>query len=60
MDRSRRHSRTPIDRPQAVGAGPADLYDYLHPVTPPGKQHRPEKPITITDDWPEIVPITEA
>ena len=43
-----------------MGAGPSDLYNYLHPVTPSGKRRRPEERITITDDWPEIVPITEA
>ena len=60
MDRSRRHHRTPIGQPQAVGAGPPDLYDYLRPVAPSGHRRRPKKRITITDDWPEVVPITEA
>ena len=60
MAQSKPHRRTPIGRPQAMGAGPSDLYDYLHPVTPSGKRRRAEKRITITDDWPEIVPITEA
>ena len=43
-----------------MGAGPSDLYDYLHPVAPSGKRRRAEKRIHITDDWPEVVPITEA
>ena len=43
-----------------MGAGPSDLYDYLHPVAPPGKRRRVQKDATVTDDWPEIVPITEA
>ncbi|WP_428481218.1 hypothetical protein [Pyruvatibacter mobilis] len=60
MDRSQRHNRTPIGRPQAMGAGPSDLHDYLLPVTPSGKRRRAPEPITITDDWPEVVPITEA
>ena len=60
MDRSRRQNRTPIGRPQAVGAGPSDLYDYLRPVEPSGKRRRVQKRITITDDWPEVVPITQA
>lgn len=60
MDRSQRHYRKPIGRPQAMGAGPSDLYDYLRPVEPSGKRRRAQMPITITDDWPEVVPITEA
>ena len=60
MDRSGRHLRTPIGRPQAIGAGPSDLYDYLRPVVPSSEQRRAQEPITITDDWPEVVPITEA
>ena len=42
-----------------MGAGPSDLYDYLRPVVPFGKQLRAEEPITVTDDWPEVLPITE-
>ena len=60
MDRSRRHHCTPIGRPQAIGAGPSDLYDYLRPAESSGKRRRAKKRITITDDWPEVVPITEA
>lgn len=43
-----------------MGARPSDLYDYLHPVTPSRKQRHRHEPITITDDWPQEVPITEA
>ena len=43
-----------------MGAGPPDLYDYLRPVASSGKRRRVQKCITITDDWPEVVPITEA
>lgn len=43
-----------------MGAGQSGLYDYLRPVAPTGRQRGAEDPITITDDWPEIVPITEA
>ena len=53
------HRRKPIGRPQAMGAVPSDLYDYLRPVTLFDKRRRAQKPITITDDWPEVVPITE-
>ena len=60
MDRSRRHHCTSIGRPQAIGAGPSDLYDYLRRVEPSGKRRRAQTPITVTDDWPEVVPITEA
>lgn len=45
-----------------MGAAPLDLYDYL-PVGGPqeeGKRCSKECPIRITDDWPDIVPITEA
>ena len=60
MAQSKPHRRKPIGRPHAMGAGPSDLYDYLHPVTPSGKRRRAEKRVSITDDWPEVVPITEA
>ena len=60
MDRSRRHHCTSIGRPQAIGAGPSDLHDYLLPVTPSGKRLRVQKDVTVIDDWPEVVPITEA
>ena len=43
-----------------MGAGPPDLYDYLRPVEPSGKRRRAEEPISITDDWPEVLPITES
>lgn len=39
-----------------------DLYDYAHPPAP--RAGRPSvslgRAITVTDDWPEVVPITEA
>lgn len=41
---------------------PEDLYDYARPSAP--RAGRPpvclERPIVVTDDWPEVVPITEA
>lgn len=39
-----------------------DLFDYTQPPAPRAGRSRewPEKPIRVTDDWPEIVPITEA
>ena len=46
----------------APGEAPDDLYDY---VRPPAR--RPGRPIlddvttwTVTDDWPDEVPVTEA
>lgn len=60
MAQSKHHRRTPIGRHQAMGAGPPDLRDYLRPVVPFGKRLRAEEPISITDDWPEVVPISEA
>ena len=60
MAQSKPHRRKPIGRPQAMGAVPSDLYDYLRPVAPSGKRRRAQEPIKITDDWPEVVPITEA
>ena len=41
---------------------PEDLFDYARPTTP--RTGRPrmcmQGPIRVTDDWPEVVPITEA
>lgn len=45
-----------------VDAAADDLYDYLRPpATRPGRP-RAEDPSTwtVTDDWPEDVPVTEA
>jgi hypothetical protein len=41
---------------------PADLYDYARePVQRRGRRPvRDDPPIKVTDDWPEMVPITEA
>src|SRR5260370_5721887 len=53
--KSRRRTRSP-------GSLPDDLYDYLQPAarrrSPPAKKKRSEW--SVTDDWPEEVPITEA
>ncbi|ABS68094.1 hypothetical protein DFR49_4063 [Hephaestia caeni] len=39
-----------------------DLYDYARPPAPRAGRSplRLEGAITVTDDWPEIVPITDA
>jgi len=41
---------------------PEDLYDYARPPAPRARRSslRLEGAITVTDDWPEIVPITDA
>ena len=53
--KSRRRARPP-------GSLPDDLYDYLQPTIRrrgrPAKKKRSEW--TVTDDWPNEVPITEA
>ena len=47
---------------ESLGVIPDDAYDYLRPPT-----RRPGRPMrhdpnawTVTDDWPERVPVTEA
>jgi hypothetical protein len=55
----KRHSR----RPRSVWSGtPEDLFDYAQPPSVRAGRSRewPEEPIRVTDDWPEVVPITEA
>jgi hypothetical protein len=58
QSRARRRSE-PSDF--APGALPDDLYSYL---SPPPRIGRPVKhdltDWTVTDDWPEAIPITEA
>jgi hypothetical protein len=51
-----RQRRSPIDAP------PDDLYDYARaPVRPGrGRAKRDRTTLTVTDDWPEDVPVTEA
>ena len=41
---------------------PEDLYDYARQPTPRAGRPplRPEREITVTDEWPEVVPITDA
>lgn len=57
------HDRKPrARRGRLQGWVPVDLYDYLQP--PLRRRRRPaRKPRsewTVTDDWPDEVPITEA
>jgi hypothetical protein len=47
----------------APGVLPDDLYDYTRPRRArPSHRPAPEEPgtWTVTDDWPEEVPVTEA
>lgn len=55
----KRHARRVL--PEWPG-DPEDLYDYVRQPAPrTGRSpSRLEGAITVTDDWPEIVPITEA
>lgn len=41
---------------------PEDLFDYAQPAAPRAGGSRVclDKPIKVTDDWPEVVPIAEA
>ncbi|HWB49306.1 MAG TPA: hypothetical protein VG651_09365 [Stellaceae bacterium] len=53
----RRYRRFAV-RPDEI---PADLHDYAR-VRGPCRGHQPvrdDPPIRVTDDWPEMVPITE-
>lgn len=44
------------------GSTPEDLFDYVRPAAPRAGRPRAciEEPIKVTDNWPEVVPITEA
>jgi hypothetical protein len=47
----------------APGGAPFDdLYDYVAASARPGRQRakRASETLTVTDDWPEDVPVTEA
>jgi hypothetical protein len=52
--RSRVHDRT--------GNEPLDVYDYAHPRARRSRRPVQDNPTTwtVTDDWPEDVPVTEA
>lgn len=57
-----RQQKSRPKRTPSPGTMPDDLYDYLRPAVRrrgrPAKKDRSEW--TVTDDWPEEVPITEA
>ena len=56
------HPKSRPRRTRSPGSLPDDLYDYLRP--PVRRRRRPAKKKqsewTVTDDWPDEVPITEA
>lgn len=45
-----------------MGAVPPDLYDYVQAGGSPCKRSRrgADQRVRITDDWSEVVPVTEA
>ena len=45
-----------------MGAAPPDLYDYARPIDSPKRRsrRREDEQVSVTDDWPEVVPVTEA
>lgn len=56
------HQNSRRTRTRQLGWLPDDLYDYLRPpVRRKGRPARKDRSEwTVTDDWPEEVPITEA
>ena len=56
------HQKSRPRRTRSLGPLPDDLYDYLRPA--PRRKGRPAGKVrsgwTVTDDWPDEVPITEA
>src|SRR5258707_12909512 len=56
------HQKSRPRRTRSLGPLPDDLYDHLRP--PVRRRGRPAKKKqsewTVTDDWPDEVPITEA
>ena len=60
-----RRSHSPTRYPAyrfAPGRLPGNLYTYAD-TPPPSRRTRPSPvhaPMTVTDDWPEYIPVTEA
>lgn len=60
-----RRSHSPTQYPAyrfAPGRLPDNLYTYAE-TRPPRRRTRPSPtptPMTVTDDWPEYIPVTEA
>jgi hypothetical protein len=55
------HQNSRPRRTRSPGSLPDDLYDYLRPPRREGRPARKDcSGWTVTDDWPEEVPITEA
>jgi len=59
---ARDHDSDSAERRLALGAAPLDLYDYAAQAAE--RAARPARPapdpIAVTDDWPDILPVTEA
>lgn len=62
MAERRDHQRDSTELRWPVGAAPPDLYDYAKAVQSPGQRRRRRRSqrLRVTDDWPEVVPVTEA
>ncbi len=45
-----------------MGAAPLDLYNYAEAFRAPAKRkrHRGAGRLRVTDDWPEVMPVTKA
>jgi hypothetical protein len=57
-----RHRIPKLQNTPAPGEAPDDLYDYAHlPARRVGRPIADDAPAwTVTDDWPDEVPVTEA
>jgi hypothetical protein len=57
-----RREKSFLVRAASSGSAPNDLYDYAKPVL--HRIGRPTRTVdsdwTVTDDWPDAVPVTEA
>ncbi len=55
------HQHDSIGPRRPMGAAQPDLYDYAEAVRAPGqrKRHRRSQRLRVTDDWPEVMPVTE-
>lgn len=56
------HQKFRPRRTRSLGPLPDDLYDHLRPPVRRRRRRAKKKPSewTVTDDWPDEVPITEA
>ena len=54
------HQNSRQTRTRQLGSLPDDLYDYLQPAVRRKGRPADRSGWTVTDDWPDEVPITEA